>query len=63
MGISIRKSAPRSLLVGERFTIADATVASFFLGMQQADAAPDPERWPNLARYVGSNTPAPPSPV
>ena len=42
----------RSLLVGERFTIADATVASFFLGMQQADAAPDPERWPNLARYV-----------
>jgi glutathione S-transferase len=42
----------RSLLVGERFTIADATVASFFLGMEQADAAPDPERWPNLARYV-----------
>jgi glutathione S-transferase len=42
----------RSLLVGERFTIADATVASFFLGMQEADAAPDPKRWPNLARYV-----------
>jgi glutathione S-transferase len=42
----------RSLLVGERFTIADATVASFFLGMQQADAAPDPKRWPNLARYL-----------
>ena len=40
------------LLVGERFTIADATVASFFLGMQQADAAPDPKRWPNLARYI-----------
>lgn len=42
----------RSLLVGERFTIADATVASFFLGMQQADAAPDPNRWPNLPRYL-----------
>jgi glutathione S-transferase len=42
----------RSLLVGERFTIADATVASFFIGMQQADAAPDPKRWPNLGRYV-----------
>jgi glutathione S-transferase len=42
----------RSLLVGERFTIADATVASFFLGMQEADAAPDPKRWPNLARYI-----------
>jgi glutathione S-transferase len=42
----------RSVLVGERFTIADATVASFFLGMEQADAAPDPNRWPNLTRYV-----------
>ena len=42
----------RSSLVGERFTIADATVASFFVSMQQADAAPDPKRWPNLARYV-----------
>jgi hypothetical protein len=27
-------------------------VASFFLSMQQADAAPDPKRWPDLARYV-----------
>jgi glutathione S-transferase len=42
----------RSFLVGERFTIADATVASFFVSMQQADAAPDAQRWPNLARYV-----------
>jgi glutathione S-transferase len=42
----------RSVLVGERFTIADATVASFFLGMRQADAAPDPNRWPDLARYL-----------
>jgi glutathione S-transferase len=41
-----------SWLVAERFTIADATVASFFLGMQQADADPDPKRWPNLARYL-----------
>jgi glutathione S-transferase len=39
-------------LVGEQFTIADASVASFFLGMQQADAAPDPKRWPNLAHYT-----------
>jgi glutathione S-transferase len=39
-------------LVGQQFTIADAAVASFFLGMQQADAAPDPKRWPNLARYT-----------
>jgi len=39
-------------LVGEQFTIADASVASFFLSMQQADAAPDPKRWPNLARYT-----------
>jgi glutathione S-transferase len=43
---------PRNVLVGERFTIADATVASFFFSMQQADAAPDPKRWPNLARYI-----------
>jgi glutathione S-transferase len=42
----------RSFLVGEQFTIADATVASFFLSMQRADAAPDPSRWPNLARYL-----------
>jgi glutathione S-transferase len=42
----------RRFLVGERFTIADATVASFFLAMQQADAAPDPNRWPNLTRYI-----------
>jgi glutathione S-transferase len=42
----------RSWLAGEAFTVADATVASFFLGMQQADAAPDPKRWPNLARYL-----------
>jgi glutathione S-transferase len=43
----------RSFLVGERFTIADATAASFFRNMQHADAAPDPKRWPNLARYIG----------
>jgi glutathione S-transferase len=42
----------QSFLVGEQFTIADASVASFFLSMQQADAAPDPMRWPNLARYA-----------
>jgi glutathione S-transferase len=42
----------RSQLVAEQFTIADATVASFFLSMQLADAAPDPGRWPNLARYL-----------
>jgi glutathione S-transferase len=42
----------RSYLVGEQFTIADATVASFFLSIQQADAAADPNRWPNLARYL-----------
>jgi len=42
----------RGFLVGERFTIADATAASFFRCMQQADAAPDPKRWPNLARYI-----------
>jgi hypothetical protein len=46
------KSPVGQLLVGERFTVADATVASFFLGMQEADAAPDPKRWPNLARYI-----------
>jgi glutathione S-transferase len=39
-------------LVGEHFTIADAAVASFFLSMQQADVAPVPQRWPNLARYL-----------
>jgi glutathione S-transferase len=42
----------QSFLVGEQFTIADASVASFFLSMQQADAAPDPMRWPNLVRYL-----------
>jgi glutathione S-transferase len=42
----------QSFLVGQQFTIADASVASFFLNMQQADAAPDPKRWPNLVRYL-----------
>jgi glutathione S-transferase len=44
--------ASRSFLAGDRFTIADATAASFFRSMEQADAAPDPKRWPNLSRYV-----------
>jgi glutathione S-transferase len=41
-----------SFLVADRFTIADASVASFFLNMQHADAGPDPQRWPNLVRYL-----------
>jgi glutathione S-transferase len=47
-----REIGSQSFLVGEQFTIADASVASFFLNMQQADAAPDPKRWPNLVRYT-----------
>jgi glutathione S-transferase len=46
------ETGSQSFLVGQQFTIADASVASFFLNMQQADAAPDPKRWPNLARYT-----------
>jgi glutathione S-transferase len=42
----------QSFLVGAQFTIADASVASFFPNMQRADAAPDPKRWPNLVRYL-----------
>jgi glutathione S-transferase len=47
-----KEIGPRSFLVGDRFTIADVAAASFFRSMQQADAAPDPGRWSNLARYV-----------
>lgn len=42
----------RRFLVGGHFTIADVTVTSFFKSMRQADAAPDAERFPGLARYV-----------
>jgi glutathione S-transferase len=42
----------KAFLVAEQFTIADAAAAAFFRSMQMADAAPDRERWPNLARYI-----------
>jgi glutathione S-transferase len=42
----------KAYLVAGRFTIADAAAAAFFASMQMANAAPDRERWPNLARYV-----------
>lgn len=47
-----REIGARAFLVGDRFSVADVTVASFFKSMQQADAAPDAQRWPNLARYL-----------
>ena len=42
----------KQYLVGDRYTIADIAVASFFVNMKQADVPPDPARWPNLARYI-----------
>jgi glutathione S-transferase len=39
-------------LAGGQFSVADAAAASFFRSMQAADAAPDPQRWPNLVRYI-----------
>jgi glutathione S-transferase len=37
--------------VGDRW-LADSSVIIAYASMQQADAAPDPTRWPNLARYI-----------
>ncbi len=42
----------REFLVGDRFSVADAAATSFFCSMQQANAAPDPARWPQLVRYI-----------
>ena len=42
----------RNFLVGESYSVADVTAASFFRSMQQADVVPDPGQWPNLARYI-----------
>jgi glutathione S-transferase len=47
-----REIGSKPYLVADRYTIADITVASFFVNMKDADAAPDPQRYPNLARYL-----------
>jgi glutathione S-transferase len=42
----------KQYLVADRYTIADITVASFFVNMAAADVPADPQRWPNLSRYL-----------
>ena len=42
----------KEFLVGGSLTIADISVASMFCNMRHAEVLPDPNRWPNLARYI-----------
>jgi glutathione S-transferase len=42
----------KDTLVGNKFTIGDIAVGSFFVNLRHAGYRPDPKRWPNLARYV-----------
>jgi glutathione S-transferase len=39
-------------LVGDRLSIADISVASVFVNMMHAGAAPDPQLYPKLTAYV-----------
>ncbi len=47
-----REIGSKRYFVGERITLADLTVGSFFVNMQHAKVEIDRTRWPNLARYV-----------
>ena len=42
----------REFFVEDRFTIADIAVATSFVNMAHAGFAPDPEKWPRLARFL-----------
>ena len=42
----------REFFIEDRFTIADIAVATSFVNMAHAGFAPDPEKWPRLARFL-----------
>lgn len=46
--------ADRTFLAGGAFSIGDAAVVSAFINLELAGEVPDPERYPNLVRYLAA---------
>jgi glutathione S-transferase len=44
----------RDFLVANRFTMGDIGIATQFASLRHCGIRPDPDRWPNLSRYVAA---------